>query len=410
MKILIITQYFWPENFKINDFAASMQNRGHEVTVLTGIPNYPQGKFYKGYSFLKPKKEVYKNVNIVRTILFPRFYANGFWLFMNYLSFAFFSSIAVFFRINKKFDLILVWEISPVTVGIPAIILKKIKRIPVFFWVLDLWPESVFAASNLNSGFFENLIDILVKKIYKNCDRILVSSRGFIDSIEKKNVKRSDISYVPNWAEDEYLIPVEISIPNIDTLFPKAGLIIMFAGNIGEAQDFDSILKSIKLLEDQKDIKWIILGDGRKKEWLRQRINEKKLHESVIMLGKFPLDQMPYFYSKADVMLITLKDEYIFSLTVPAKLQTYMACKKPILAMLNGETARVLDEAKAGLTCRAGDFENLAKNVLEIYHMNTVERKTLSNNAFEYYKNHFDKTLIINQLENIFIDTLSNNK
>jgi colanic acid biosynthesis glycosyl transferase WcaI len=410
MKILIVTQYFWPENFKINDLAVSMQKRGHEITVLTGIPNYPSGKFYKGYDFFNPKKEMYGDVKIVRTLLFPRLRANGFMLFLNYISFAFFSSLAVIFRLNRKFDLIFVYEISPITVGIPAIVLRKIRHIPIVFWVLDLWPESVFAASNLNHGIVGRWINPFVRVIYKNCDRILASSKGFIDSIVEKGVDPSIIDYVPNWAEDEYLIPVTKQNHEIDRLLPTAGLKIFFAGNIGESQDFESIVRSAELLREYKDIKWIILGDGRKRDWLLKQIKTLNLEDSILVPGKFPMDLMPYFFSRADAMLISLKNEYIFSLTVPAKLQTYMACRKPILAMINGETARIIEEACAGLVCDAGDYQKLAGNVLNIYHMSHKEKSALAENSFKYYMDNFEKEKILSLMETIFSKCLNNCK
>jgi glycosyltransferase involved in cell wall biosynthesis len=405
VRILIVSQYFWPENFKINDLAVDLQRKGHEVTVLTGIPNYPGGRFFKGYSFFSPKKEVYNNVNIIRSILFPRFQGTGFWLFLNFFSFACFSSITALFRLKKQYDLILVWEISPITVGIPAILLKKIWGIPIVFWVLDLWPESVFAASNLRSSFFEKRINTLVKSIYRNCDRILVSSEGFIDSVVGKGVNPEIIDYVPNWADEEFLLPLPDNRKDIDSLIPDNAFTIMFAGNIGESQDFESILKAVELLKDNKELKWLILGDGRKKEWLKQQIREKHLGNSISLLGKFPPEFMPYFFSKADAMLVALKDKYIFSLTVPAKVQTYMAAGKPIISMMDGETPRIVNDAKAGLTCNAGDYDGLSKNVLTMSRMSLDAIKSMSENSLNYYRKHFDKGQIITRLEEIFIST-----
>jgi glycosyltransferase involved in cell wall biosynthesis len=408
MKILIITQYFWPENFKINDIAKSLQKKGHEICVLTGIPNYPEGSFYKGYGLFKPKIEYLNNIKIIRTILFPRGNAVSSKLLLNYFSFAFFSSFAVLFRIKSKFDLTFVFETSPITVGIPAIVLKKFRSIPIFFWVLDLWPESVYAVIDLKSKILKSYLNRLVKYIYYNCDVIFVSSKGFIKPIVEKNVDLTKLQYVPNWAEDEYFNSGINNQELYDDLFPKTGFKIMFAGNLGEAQDFESIIKAVEYLRKYEDIYWIIIGDGRKREWIKTSIKEKGLTKNMFMLGNYPMNTMPYFFSKADAMMITLKDEYIFSLTVPAKLQTYMACSKPIVAMINGETAEIIREANAGFTSNAGDYLDFANNVLKMYNMGVENRRSFGINAWNYYRTNFSKDKILDQVEKSFFDFINN--
>jgi glycosyltransferase involved in cell wall biosynthesis len=405
MKILIITQYFWPEN---NDIAKSLQKKGHEICVLTGIPNYPEGSFYKGYGLFKPKIEYLNNIKIIRTILFPRGNAVSSKLLLNYFSFAFFSSFAVLFRIKSKFDLTFVFETSPITVGIPAIVLKKFRSIPIFFWVLDLWPESVYAVIDLKSKILKSYLNRLVKYIYYNCDVIFVSSKGFIKPIVEKNVDLTKLQYVPNWAEDEYFNSGINNQELYDDLFPKTGFKIMFAGNLGEAQDFESIIKAVEYLRKYEDIYWIIIGDGRKREWIKTSIKEKGLTKNMFMLGNYPMNTMPYFFSKADAMMITLKDEYIFSLTVPAKLQTYMACSKPIVAMINGETAEIIREANAGFTSNAGDYLDFANNVLKMYNMGVENRRSFGINAWNYYRTNFSKDKILDQVEKSFFDFINN--
>jgi glycosyltransferase involved in cell wall biosynthesis len=403
MNILIITQYFWPENFKINDLADSFQKRGHEITVLTGIPNYPEGRFYNGYGFFKSKTEFYKNIKIIRTWLFPRGNANPVKLFLNFFSFAFFASFAVIFRIKSKFDLIFVFEVSPVTVGIPAIVLKKIRRIPIFFWVQDLWPESIYATTNIKSEQFKKCITKLVKYIYRNCDKIFVSSKGFIKSIVEKGVEPAKIEYIPVWAEDDYMNCDFNDYLCYDSLIPSGSFNIVFAGNIGEAQDFESIIKAVEYLNKNEDIKWFILGDGRKRRWLENEIKAKALEKKIYLLGQYPIISMPYFFSKADALIITLKNDYIFSLTVPAKLQTYMSCGKPILAMVNGEAAKIINDARSGYVSNSGDYVGFANNILKIYDMENEERRALGINARTYYNIHFNKEKILNQIENLFL-------
>ena len=232
MKILLVTQYFYPENFKSNDIAIELTKRGHEVTVLTGLPNYPEGKIYANYGFFKNKKETFHGANVIRTWLIPRGKGGGIRLFLNYFSWAFFASIKAFFLAFKnKFDVVLVHEPSPITQGFPAIVVKKIQKIPLHFWVLDLWPESLTSAGGINNKHVLSLFTKMVKYIYNNSDKILISSRSFKESIMAKGDYGKKLIYFPNWAEDS------ISKGKNDFPIPEipAGFKVMFAGNIGVA-------------------------------------------------------------------------------------------------------------------------------------------------------------------------------
>lgn len=395
MKILLVTQYFYPENFKSNDIAFELSKRGHQVTVLTGIPNYPQGKFFKGYGIFKNKKQCINGVIVKRVLLFPRGKGKGLRLALNYLSWAFFASISAFFlALCHKYDAILVHEPSPITQGIPAIIVKKIQKIPIYFWVLDLWPESLISAGEIRNTAVLGFFTTITKWIYKNSNKILISSQGFRESILKRGDLEKKIIYFPNWAEDIFSFSEEEKIlPDL----PK-GFIIMFAGNIGEAQDFEHIMMCALELKNIKDIKFIFIGDGRKKTWVDNYISENNLKNTVYTLGQFPLLMMPSFFKKADIMLLALKDELIFNLTVPAKLQAYMAAKKPIIAMLNGEGAAIIKEAKCGYAVNAGNYKALAKKIIEIKDIPQDEVYKLAENGKKYYENHFSFQKCMNHL------------
>ncbi len=275
MNILIVTQYFYPENFRVNDLATEFKNRGHEITVLTGIPNYPAGKYYNGYGIVKNNRETYKGIKIFRSPLIPRGSGSSVRLALNYISFIIGSIFTSLILLRKKYDIIFVFEPSPITVCLPAIFIKKIKKIPICFWVLDLWPESVVSAGNLKTGLIPKILNPLVKFIYKHSDKILVSSRGFINSIEEKGINKNKVNFFPQWAEPIFkpLKPERILLSSIST----NDFIVMFAGNIGEAQDFPSILEAAKLLREYTDIHWVILGDGRKEKWVRERRDEFNL-------------------------------------------------------------------------------------------------------------------------------------
>lgn len=401
MNILIVTQYFYPENFRVNDLATEFKNRGHEITVLTGIPNYPAGKYYNGYGVVKNNRETYKGIKIFRSPLIPRGSGSSVRLALNYISFIIGSIFTSLFLLRKKFDIIFVFEPSPITVCLPAIFIKKIKRIPICFWVLDLWPESVVSAGNLKTGLIPKILNPLVKFIYKHSDKILVSSRGFINSIEEKGINKNKVNFFPQWAEPIFkpLKPERILLTSIST----NDFIVMFAGNIGEAQDFPSILEAAKLLREYSNIHWVILGGGRKEKWVRERVDEFNLGSNFHLLGSYPLEKMPEFYSHADCMLFSLKKEYIFSITIPAKVQTYLACAKPVVAMIDGEAAKIIDDSKAGISCPSESPEILSKNIKHLSLMKKNDLNKLGENALAYYNKEFERDMLINEMEKLFI-------
>lgn len=402
MKILIITQYFWPENFKINDLAFFLKERKHDISVLTGIPNYPQGSFYKKYGFFSRNKEYYQDIKIRRLPLIPRGRTGGFRLAINYLSFVITSCFYMLFH-HKKYDAIFIFATSPITVAFPAIIYRKFHQVKTLLWVLDLWPESVSAASNISESTTNKLLTSMVRHIYKNVDKILISSRSFSSSIEEKKVPKDKIFYIPNWAEEIYERPSFSNPQKYKSLIPD-GFIVMFTGNIGEAQDCESILVAARELKKiSSNIQIVMIGDGRKKEWMQETSVKEELN-NIHFLGKFALKEIPDITVHADVLLVSLKNKYIFSLTVPAKIQTYLASGKPIAAMLNGEGANIINEAKAGLSCSAGDGIALAQNLQKLSKYSEQELETMGKNGRQYYEHNFKRNKIISKIEELLID------
>jgi colanic acid biosynthesis glycosyl transferase WcaI len=400
MRILIVTQYFWPENFKINDFVIGMSESGHSLTVLTGKPNYPNGNFFKGYRFLNRRTEYYNRIKVVRAPLISRGEGSGIRLMVNYFSFAFFASLTGIFRFREKYDVIFVYEPSPITVAIPALLLKWKFKTPVFLWVLDLWPDSVEIAGNVKNRFVLKILDKLVKKIYKGSDRILISSRSFFEPIMKKNIDSGKIVYFPNWPEDIYLSGAKDKNRYFGIM--PSGFKIMFAGNIGDSQDFESILMAASLVSENKQIHWIILGDGRRRTWLETEVNKLGLNSNFHILGSYPQNEMPDFFCHCDAMLVTLKKSMIFSLTVPAKVQSYMAFGKPVLGMLDGEGAAIIEEAHAGLTCKAGDYSTLASKIKLLYSLDKSELNAMGENGKKYCAENFDRKMLFRKFEKIY--------
>lgn len=396
-RILIVTQYFYPENFRSSDLAFEMAKRGHDVTALVGIPNYPQGVYYKGYNLFRRRAETVNEVKIYRAFQSPRGKKGGaVGLILNYLTFAICATIDILLLcLFKKFDVILVHETSPITQGIPAIIAKKIFKVPVFFWVLDLWPESLEAVGAVKNKKVLDNVNILVKWIYDNSNKILISSRSFKKSICEKGDYEKKILYFPNWVEDDLLYGSEFDLLDFGDKF-----IAMFAGNIGEAQDLESIINAAEILKNEEKIRFVIVGDGRKREWTQNETNKRELR-NVIFTGRYPKEVMPSMFAKADVMIVSLKDDKIFNMTVPAKLQAYMALAKPVIGMINGETADLIEDSRCGYCVGASMYKDLADKIMQMSLLPKQELMLMGKNGKSFYEKYFSKKLCMNNFEKI---------
>ena len=405
MNILIISQYFWPESFIINNLAKDLLERGHSVTVLTGIPNYPEGRYFKGYGPFRNTKQEYCGIRIIRVPLVSRGGGGGIRLALNYLSFALCASILGPLLCRDKYDVIFVYEPSPITVALPAICMKYAGSAPVALWVQDLWPESISATEGLDSKWLIKTVGMVVKFIYKHCDLILVQSRAFIGSIVNMGIEREKIIYFPNSSADPFQKNTAVKSSNLPKI--PEGFRVMFAGNIGAAQDFATILDAAEKLKDHTEIHWIIVGNGRLFPWVQSQVRQRGLSGTVHLMGRYPVEVMPQFFSLADSMLVTLKKSKIFSLTIPSKVQSYLAGGKPILAALDGEGARVINEAKAGLICPAEDSGALAQIVLEMSRMAESEREGMGISGRAYYEANFDQEMLLDRFEHLMNGRLS---
>ncbi len=407
MRILIVTQYFWPENFRITDLAIGLKAKGHDITVLTGMPNYPDGKIYEGYSWWKKRREIMDGIEIVRVPLFVRRESKAWQLAFNYLSFVVSGCLlAPWFLRKKKFDVIFCYEPSPVTVAIPAIVMKYVKKAPLLFWVQDLWPETLVATGAVQSSTILAMVKKMVKYIYRACDSILVQSHGFIAPAIAVGAKPEKVQYFPNWAESLYQ-PVDLDITAVERdEVPKQGFVVMFAGNLGVAQSLDTIVSVAERLKHE-DIHWVFLGDGRQKVWLQNIVIEKALEDKVHILGSRPIETMPVYFSLADAMLVTLRDDPVMATTIPGKVQSYLACGKPVLGALNGEGNKVIYESGAGYCVNADDVEGLANIVLKMSQLSKDEREGMGKLAHHYYQQNFDRDMLIAELEGWMQDSCS---
>ena len=399
MRILIVSQYFWPENFRVNDLVEELAGRGHEVTVLTGEPNYPEGQIFPGYRADPAAFSRFGGAQAVRVPIVPRG-SSSVRLVLNYLSFALSASVLGVWKLRKRpFDAIFVFQTSPVTAALPAILLRRLKRAPMLMWILDLWPDTLAAIGVVKSPRLLSLVAALVRFIYKRCDRILVQSRAFEPKVAALGGRPDAIRYFPGWAETVFEAAAAPAQPAPE-LAPYANdFKVLFAGNIGEAQDFPAILAAAEALRDRQGLRWIIVGDGRAAPQVRAEIARRGLEEKVVLLGRYPLERMPAFFAGADALLVTLRKEPIWSMTIPGKVQSYLAARKPLLAMLDGEGGRVIAEAEAGLVAPAGDGRALAANVERLMGSDTAARIRMGRKGALYGQREFDRRRLVDSLE-----------
>lgn len=405
MRILVVSQYFWPENFRINDLVKEWVQRGHQVTVLTGIPNYPSGKVFDAYQDNPGAFTEFEGAQVVRVPILPRG-TGGLRLMLNYLSFVFGASSFGPWRLRgKPADVIFVFEPSPVTVGLPAVWLGKIKNAPVVFWALDLWPDTLAAMGVVRSPRILAWVGHMVRFIYNRCTLVLGQSRSFLVSIAHYCDDKAKIRYFPSWAEDLFMDGHVQPAPEVPEWVD--GFTVVFAGNIGEAQDMSAVLDAAERLKDHACIRWVIVGDGRKSDWLQSEVILRGLDKKVLLPGRFPIERMPSFYAHADALLVSLKRDPVFSMTIPGKVQSYLMAGIPLLGMLDGEGAAVIRDSKAGLSCEAGDDAGLAEAVLVLAAMSADDRKQLGLNGRTYAQQEFGRTQLMDRLEALLIEVVT---
>lgn len=386
-KVLVICQYYYPEPVRITDICEELVREGHEVDVVTDIPNYPMGNYYDDYSIRKNRNQTINGVNIHRCYTIPRKNSHIMRL-LNYHSFSFFSKQYIK-RIKKKYDVVFVNQLSPVMMANAAIKYKKKYNIPVVLYCLDLWPESLSAGGIKKNSLIYRIYYRISKKIYEKVDKILVTSESFKNYFSTNfNINTEEIQYLPQYAE-------AIFKPTKNKNQKKDTIDLVFAGNIGRAQSLDTIIDAAELLKSEKKLIWHIIGDGQELHNIQEKIKKKKLH-NIITYGRKPLEEMPKYYDMADAMIVTLCGESLISNTLPGKVQSYMAAGKPILAAANGETKKVILDSHSGYCSPADDAEQFANIVKEF--MNLPNKEELGKNSYNYYKKCFSKEIFMKSL------------
>jgi colanic acid biosynthesis glycosyl transferase WcaI len=404
LRICVVSQYFWPESFRINDLVLALTGRGHSVQVLTGQPNYPGGKILPGYSTLKLKRSEALGGSVVRVPLMARGSGSGLRLAANYLSFAASARFLGVTAVRMPADVVLAYEPSPVTVAWPALALGKRLGVPVLMWIQDLWPDTLRATGAFRDGWAISAAGWLTRRMHRAMDGLLVQSRAFGPILESQGVAAEKITYLPNWAED-YFQPMVVPPSAPERRELPGGFVVLFAGNIGVSQGLDVLLGAAERLRDMNDLHWVVLGDGRQAAWLRKEIAERRL-ANVHLLGQRPAETMPTWFALADALLVTLKPDPVYALTIPSKVQAYMACGRPILASLDGTGAREVEDAAAGLTSAAGDADGLAAVTRKLYHLSAQDRDAMGVRSRAHYDANFDRQMLIERLEGVLQDVV----
>ena len=396
--ILLISQYFYPEPFRVNDMAAEWVKRGYKVTVLTGIPNYPMGKFYDGYDYRHKRRECWNGVDIIRIPLIPRGNSrnkllNAAGMAANYLSFIV-SGRGWVKKNNVKADLVFTVEVSPMTQALIGTWYKKRYHVPAYLYVQDLWPENVVTVTGIQSKAVIGPINRMVDKIYRETDEIFTTSPSFVKAIvnRKTKVDRKKVHYWPQYAEEFYR---PMPRQNIDGIPDDGSFKIAFTGNIGTAQGLGILPETARLLKTE-NVKFIIVGDGRFLPELERQIEKRRVREKFILLPRVPASRIPEILSACNAGFISFAQTPLWEMTIPAKLQSYMACGKAIIASASGETKRIIQEAECGVCCEIGNAQALADGIKKLIR---ADCQDMGRKARKYFRENFDKKKLMNQME-----------
>lgn len=403
-RILIVTQYIYPETFKSSELAFELANRGYKVDVLCGIPNYPDGHYFNGYGIFSKRIENKNGVTFYRCFQTPRKLLPGFiGMSVNYVTFAICATLWVFFYFawKKRYDAIITHEPSPITQLIPAIFLGKIRKVKVYSWIMDIWPDSVVSSIGETkwSRILKKLLNAVTNWTYSGSDKLLITSKGMAELINRDADYSHKIIYYPNWSDDLKKMPTE-TIPELPD-----GYRIMMAGNIADGLGIDSLVALLYEMKDTPEAKFIFVGGGNLQKQMEDECKRKGLN-NVYFMGKQPYSKMPAFYTKADAMLLTLKPTTLphLGVTVPARLQGYMAGGKPVLAMIGKGASDLIKEADCGYAVPAGEYKALATYIKNTILKNRDAFAKKGENGRMYYEQHFMKEECISNLEKIMFE------
>lgn len=406
MRILIVTQYFWPENFRVNNIAEFLTSKGHIVDILTSYPNYPEGKIFEDFKKNPDNFKTYYGSKVFRVPVWLRRKSTKFDLFLNYLTFIFSAILFGTFKLRKrKYDIVFTFATSPITVAIASIYFSKLKNAKSILWVLDLWPDILEELQIIKNKFIIKMLRKTVAYIYENTDLILAQSKSF-KNIILNNYKVNKVEYFPAWTE-------EIKKENSDEFISKQTedkrkLKIYFTGNIGEAQNFENIMATANILKHNKDIEWTIVGTGRNLENIKKYKYANKI-ENLHFLGAKSLDKIGFYHRSADILLVSLKPGKALSSTIPGKVQTYLNSNKFILGFIEGEAKKIIEDAKCGDVVDPNSSTKLAEKIIYLSkNRSIVEKVFLEKRGENYLQKNFNKGDIFKNFNSLIQDAYKN--
>jgi glycosyltransferase involved in cell wall biosynthesis len=394
-KILIVTECFYPEEFKINDLALSWKSKGYGVDVLTLVPSYPSGKVFEGYKNKLITQDTYCGINIFRVYAVTGYRDSTFKKILKYINFALLGSVVSTF-IGRNYDYVFGFNMSALTGMVPAVLVRKLYKVPLMFWVQDMWPDSVYAYGFKKTKFLKFMLDVFVRFMYRNISAIGVSGRGFETKLKPYVPSDLKINYFPNWA-DELDIELEPA-----TLSQDKKVHFTFAGNVGKVQNLENIIHAFCLLpvQYQSRSQMNIIGDGSNLYNIKSLANN---NSNIVFHGKQKRENMAKYYKASDFLIVSLIDKPIFSVTVPAKTQTYIAANKPILAIINGDTADMIIDNNLGLHAEPSNINAITKMFEESIDMNDLKKNEYIENCEKLNQTTFNKDRIINEITDVFL-------
>lgn len=396
-KIIIVTECFYPEEFKINEIALAWKEKGYEVDVLTQNPSYPLGEVFKGYTNSWYSKDVYKGINIHRVKAVTGYRDSLFKKLLKYFTFMTLGSI-VSLKIGKKYDYVFGFDIGALSGMVPAILLKKIYNKKVTMWIQDVWPDSVYAYGFKKTKLLEFFLNNFVKLVYRNCSNFAISGKGFLNKVEPFVDSNKEIIYLPNWA-DEFNKNLKPFVFSEDKKFH-----FTFAGNIGKVQNLDNVIKAFGSLSDEHICKsqLNIIGDGSNLQFLKDLVNENNF-KNIVFWGRKPREEMYKYFSGSDFLIVSLIDKSIFSLTVPAKVQTYIAANKPIMAIINGDAADLIKDNNLGFCAKPNDIDEIKDTFVKFINSDKKSIQEFTKNCETLTNTIFNKEIIIDSLLKLLI-------
>jgi len=398
VKILIVTQWYDPEpTFKGQLFAKALVDKGHEVEVITGFPNYPGGKIYEGYRVNFHVKQIINGVKVHRVPLYPAHDSSAIKRVVNYISFAVSSCLCGLFTVSKP-DVIYSYH-PPLTTALSATLISMFRRAPLVVDIQDLWPDTLAATGMLNNKKILSLVGVFCKFVYNRASKVVVLSPGFKNRLIERGVPESKIEVIYNWCDEESL---ERGVKTALRLPDNGRLNLLFAGNLGNAQGLPEIINAAKILHSkQVNVNIVFLGTGIAKDKAMQQVDELPI-DNVYFLPRVPMQEVGDILKKADILLVHLTDDELFSITIPSRTQAYMRVGKPIVMGVNGDAADLIKQAKAGVSCKANNASSLADAVNTIVNKSAKELDIMGNNAFEYYQEELSIVVGVKKFVSVF--------